>query len=88
MQIEILSDTAKPAALRASYETAVVRAIGDRTGHWNVWLSQFELGFPLTVMINGPKGFRACHIFEAGRQSPDTVRAKVNSLLADGDPTR
>ncbi len=83
MRLEILSNTAEPADLRPSYETAVTQAIGDRPGQWGVWLSQFKPGFPLTIMVKGPKGLRACQIIEeANQQTPDAIRSRISAVLA------
>lgn len=62
MELKIASNSATPGKLRQYYD-AIAQAIGGRAGHWDVWLSQFKPGFPLTVMINGPQGLRLCQIF-------------------------
>ncbi|MGO8819612.1 MAG: hypothetical protein ACLQVG_33675 [Terriglobia bacterium] len=81
MELKIASNSATPGKLRQYYD-AIAQAIGGRAGHWDVWLSQFKPGFPLTVMINGPQGLRLCQIFPgAQQQSLQVVGATVARLI-------
>ena len=83
MAVKVLCDSVNPVENRASFERAIADAIGDRAGRWNVWLSQLNTGFPLTVMITGPDGLRVSYIFkDPEQQTAVGIRSRIAALLA------